>query len=141
MTCIDLRDRFGAKYKIDRDPAYQAQYGRRVVDPWYDLIVCRHGVIFPQGGQLLAASTTKNGPIANQLRSADFCRVVQDGDDGVTVVFDVEQFSKVAAVMRPRRAKRSTGAELTILQAGRRKLARKPLGKAPKSTQETPLGC
>ena len=140
MTCIDLRERFGRKYKIGRDQAYYAQYGRRarVHDPWYDLVLCRHGEIFPWGGRLLAASTTKNGPVANRLRAAGFCRVVQDGDDGVTAVFDLNDFPKVAAIMRPRH-RRTAPPALQELNEVRRQMAQKPHTGAQESERESLL--
>ncbi len=49
---INLRERFECRYKINHDPAYYSEYGRRarVDDPWLQIIPCHHGEIFPWGG-------------------------------------------------------------------------------------------
>ena len=101
---INLRERFECRYKINHDPAYYSEYGRRarVDDPWLQIIPCHHGEIFPWGGDLLAASTSRRGAIANRLSELDCCEVKQDGSDGVTVTFHIDDFRKVADLIRPR---------------------------------------
>jgi hypothetical protein len=44
--------------------------------------------------------------VAKRLKALPYCRVVQDGDDGANVVFPVDRFEEVAAIMRPRRRRR-----------------------------------
>jgi len=51
----------------------------------------------------LAACTRTAGPVAMRLRSLPFAEVAQDGADGVNVVFPVDRFDEVAAIMKPRR--------------------------------------
>jgi hypothetical protein len=99
MDCIDL-NQFGDKYKLSLDPAAKP----RNKDPWLITMLCRHGEIYPFGGNLLAASTNTRGPVANQL--AKLGRIHQDGDDGITVVFDVADFDAVAKVMKPKRRRK-----------------------------------
>ena len=46
-TCVDLKERFGERFKIGRDPSYFAEYGENAItrDPWYDVILCQGGEI------------------------------------------------------------------------------------------------
>ena len=82
--CIDLQKMFGRKYRIDRDPAYFAEYGANAHtrDRWYWRILCKHGHIYPHGGETLAASTIRRGAIANRLAATPGVQLVQDGSDG-----------------------------------------------------------
>ncbi len=129
---IDLRDVFGHRYKLGKDPAYFAEYGNRsrVHDPWYLVIRCRYGEIFPWGGDRLAASTFSNGSVAMRLRRLACCEIQQDGDDGVTVSFHVEACNAVAKIIRPRKAKKPTANELQALDRGRRKFGQTPVGES-----------
>ena len=69
MSPIDLKTRFGKRYRITHDQAHAAEYGEgsRVHDPWLLTIPCRHGHIYPHGGELLGASTDRRGSIARRL--------------------------------------------------------------------------
>ena len=111
-NCIDLKKRFGDRYQIHQEESYQAERGNngRVDDPWLWIIPCRHGHIYPDGNGL-AASTNHPGRIANQLKKLPGTRVVQDADDGINVVFDLDYFDQVAAVMKPKRKKRLSPAQ------------------------------
>ncbi len=108
--CIDLEQQFGHRFRVEYGPSYYAQYGERarVNDPWLKIIPCRNGHIYPHGGKLLAASTNNRGPVAKRLMALPCTTVWQDGDDGVTVLFDVADFDKVAALMHPRRRRTAT---------------------------------
>lgn len=103
MNCIDLKDKYGHKYRVEHDESYRAERGR---DPWLLIIPCRHGHIYPYGGDLLGAATNCRGPVANRLKALPGVQVVQDGDDGINVTFRLEQFDVVAAVLKPRRRRR-----------------------------------
>jgi len=99
LTYIDLDAIFGRRFRVCYEKSYRAERGEdgRRRDPWLLTIPCRHGHIYPHGGQDLAASTTHRGPIAGRLAALPCVRVVQDGDDGVNVVFNVADFDQVAA--------------------------------------------
>jgi hypothetical protein len=110
VTPIDLKARFGKRYRITLDPAHAAEYGEgsRKDDPWLITIHCRYGHIYPYGGELLGASTERRGPVARRLADLSCVRVVQDGDDGVNVVFHVDDFNTVARNLKPRRRRQLT---------------------------------
>jgi hypothetical protein len=104
-VCIDLEERFGRRYRIEDEESCRAQYGRRaeVNDPWLKVILCRGGHIYPWGASTLAAATDRPGRAARKLAALPTVSLVQDGSDGVTVLFDVADFATVAKIMRPRR--------------------------------------
>lgn len=118
ITPIDLRAEFGHRWRIGLDEAAAGRWK----DPWYFLILCRYGVIVPWGGDRLGASTAsahRVGPIAKRLLRLPNVEAVHDGDDGATVVFHRRDLRAVAALLKPRRARRPNPAQLVALQHGR----------------------
>lgn len=91
MKCIDLQKRYGDRYRIARDPSA----GSRNRDAWLWTIPCKHGEIYPYGGEHLAAMVTATR-VANQMRRWSELEVIQDADDAVAFRFNVEHFEKVA---------------------------------------------
>ena len=63
--CVNLAKRFGDFYRIDFDPAHKSR--RRNPDPWYMLIPCRRGHIYPHGDQLLGFASNSRGPLIKKL--------------------------------------------------------------------------
>ena len=51
----------------------------------------------------LVAYTRMAGRVVQRLKALPFARVHQDGTDGANVVFPVDRFDEVAAIMKPRR--------------------------------------
>jgi hypothetical protein len=118
--CIDLSARFAHRYQIQNEESYQAERGGdgRLCDPWLLTIPCRFGHIYPHGGNYLAASTFLRGPVAGRLAALPCVCLVRDGDDGINVVFHVDDFDTVAAIMKPKRRRRLT-AEQRVEQVER----------------------
>jgi hypothetical protein len=135
-TCINLKERFGKQYRVVCEDSYYAQYGprARTVDSWLMVMPCRHGHIFPHGGDLLAASTDKAGGVARRLKALAGVTVHQDGDDGATVLFPVEMFNQVAALMKPRRRR------VVNLTEEQRAELRERLRRAREGWQSVPQG-
>jgi hypothetical protein len=107
MECIDLRHLFGADYKISWDEAYDAKGKHRdSLDPWYALIPCRFGVIYPHGGNRLAVEVDRHPKATKLLLALPGLTPTQSGDDEMTFVFEVGLFAQVAAVVQPRRRRR-----------------------------------
>lgn len=104
MNCINLNETF-PKYQIDYDPAH-----KRGDDPWLQIIPCRYGHIYPQGGKRLAVAT--NGrKIGMKIAKLAGVEVLQDGDDGMNIAFPVTTFPAVAAIVSPRRRRKPTPKE------------------------------
>lgn len=105
MDCINLKKRFGKRYRIAHDEAYQAEASafRSAEEVWLQIIPCQNGHICPWGGDNLAACTRNSRYIAERLRRMPFVTIAQDGSDGVNAVFHVDLFEEVAAIMKPRR--------------------------------------
>jgi len=108
--CIDLKEHFGNRYKVTHEESYQAESGEsgRLHDPWLLKIPCTNGHIYPHGSDFLAASTNHRRRVAKRLAALPGVEVRQDGDDGINVVFHVDDFEEVAAIMHPRRKRRLT---------------------------------
>jgi hypothetical protein len=110
-TCINLRERFGRRYKIGWDTAYDPKHRPKdKLDPWMMLILCQRGEIYPYGGDLLAVDIDGRPVTARRLAKPGL-RLVQDGDNEKTFVFPVEQFAQVAKIVKPRRCRQVSDAE------------------------------
>jgi hypothetical protein len=107
-VCIDLKERFGRRYRVEYEESYYAEYGPNVHthDPWYMILPCQKGHIFPHGDNLLGVATNSRGPVVKRLQAIRGLRILQDGDDGINAVFLVDVFEDVAKVMNPRRRRR-----------------------------------
>jgi len=134
MRCINLRERFGRRYRI----AIEEGHRRRNPDPWSLLIVCRYGEIYPFGGDRLAASVAGHRGVAARLRRLLHVKIEQDGDYGeLTASFDARHFSEVARIMRPRRRRQVSESQKAEL-AARLKAVRPTDGRAV--AQGGPIG-
>lgn len=118
-TCINLRERFGGKYRLKRDQAYYAEHGPhgRAEEPWLWVVLGRFADLFPWGGQSLGISTHGRGARANQLKALPYVTVVQVAEDGFTLRFDIEHFAEVAKLAGLRRKRRLSDA---LLAGGRK---------------------
>jgi hypothetical protein len=100
---VNLRQRFGDRYRIGFDPAYdQRNVPRDKLDPWAMTIPCRSGLIYPFGGTALAVEVDGHPGLARRLATLPGVRLHQDGDCEKTFVFDAADFDAVAAIVRPR---------------------------------------
>src|SRR4051794_23742472 len=120
-TCIDLRERFGDRFRITYDAAYDAK-GRHHRDPWYALIPCRGNVtIYPFGWDLLAVEVDRHPGLAKQLSTIPGVTLHQAGDHERTYLFPAHLFDQVAAIVKPRRRRKLTPEQR---QAAAERLAR-----------------
>lgn len=106
-TCIDLREQFGARYRITFERHYK-QWPRRDW-PWFARILCRHGFIAPFGGELLQAFTDRPR-IGRRLRSLPFILHAR-GDDETVILFHISHVAEVLAILQPRRRRPALGDE------------------------------
>jgi hypothetical protein len=111
MDCINLKKRFGDRFKVLYEEGYYAQHGETAwrEDPDLMIIPCKWGHLYPDGPETLAASVDGHPRIAVQIQKLKCCRVHQDGDNGeLTVLFDVADFDQVAKIMQPHRKRQWT---------------------------------
>lgn len=102
---IDLKQKYGAEYKIVWDDAAgitdQSTEDRR----WLPRIPAKYGHIYIHGEAMLGAHASGR-IIAGKLAALPGVRVHQRGDAEVNVVFTPDLFPAVAALLRPRRRRR-----------------------------------
>ena len=109
---VNLRERFGDRYRIVRDEAYEAELPefRRSDEVWLQQIPCKYGHIYPHSGTTLGAWSDR--PSRRRLLSELACCAVHlEGDHEISVLFDVSDFESVARVLQPRRRRRLTEAQ------------------------------
>ena len=111
--CINLKERFGEKLKVTYEESYEAERGPNAwaEDPWMMIIPCKHGHIYPHGGDTLIVETEGHFRIKAAMGRLDCCQVHQDGDDFGSFRFDVADMAKVAQVVKPYRKRQISDAE------------------------------
>jgi hypothetical protein len=123
--CPDLKALAAGKYRVKPEESYGGKRSRSA-DPWLLTVPCRYGHVFAFGAGLLGASTDRRARIARRLTALPGCRVHQDGDDGLTVVFPEAMFEAVALLLQARRRRRWSEAQRARAMADGRLLAAKP---------------
>lgn len=103
VDCINLKERFGEKYRISWDE-HHVHGG--TPDPWTMMVPCKHGHIYPNGDDELGFASDKRGGIARKLASQPFAHIAQDGDDGMNITFDVKHWEQVVKIVKPRLRRR-----------------------------------
>ena len=112
MECINLQERFGKRYRITFDPAYNPKHvPRDKLDPWTMQGPCERGVVYPHGGDVLVAEVEGRRVTANRLRQLDCTTTYQEGDSFLAVTFHAADFDEVAAIVKPRRRRQVSDAE------------------------------
>ena len=122
VPVVNIRERYSDRYKIQHEESFHALHPKPTGDEELALLIlpCKHGHIFPWGGERLAASTDHSGKIANELRALAKVSIEQDGSDGVTVSFDVNDFEAVAEIMKPKRQRRlSEESRAALIESGK----------------------
>lgn len=99
MDCINLKKKFGKKYRISWDESRQG----REDDPWLQQIAAQRGHFYPQGGNLLGFATNSRGPTTNTMSRLPGVVIAQEADDGMNLIFPLEAFEAVAKLAKPRR--------------------------------------
>ena len=131
VSCVDLKEKFGDKYRITKDESHGAEYGKNAWthDRWLLQIRCRVGHLYPHGASTLAVSLDGHPVIAKRLARMKCCRVHQSGDDGTTLLFDLADFQQVAEIVKPHRLPRLS--ESQRADQRERMLAMRALGQTP----------
>jgi hypothetical protein len=136
---VNLNSRFGDRYRIAYGPAHTG----RAVEPWLQIIPCRHGHIYVHGRDTLGFASNNRGPIANRVASLPFVTLTQDADDGLNMVFHVRHFDAVAEIVLPRTRRKPMSPENKAKAVERlAKFAFSPAQKSPENERQgvqTPL--
>jgi hypothetical protein len=111
MKPIDLKAKFGRKWQVSLDESASGCWA----DPWNYIIPCRHGHLYPAGGDYLGAATNRSGAIVRELKAIDGVEVVADGSDGANVIFREKKLSAVQRVMKPLEVRRLSPAQRAAL--------------------------
>lgn len=98
IPIIDLKNRYGKKYKIRFDKS-----AADMPDPdlMYQIIPCRYGEIYAYDHEYLAAMANSMR-IANEMRSWPELEIILDAGDAVIFKFHVDHFDKVAQKIKAR---------------------------------------
>ncbi len=140
-TCINLKERFGDRFKVEYEESYFAERSKRTVeDPWLMILLCQHGHVYPHGGEILVASTDRRGSIAKRLAKLDCVTVLQDAADGINAAFHVSSFDRVAEIMRPRKARRLSPEQRARLAEAGRNFRFSAGAQAPENGPESHVG-
>jgi hypothetical protein len=118
MEPVNLRERFGKRYRIGFDPSRSSAWDH---DLWMMTVRCRYGEIYPHGETTLAVDVEGHGKIAAQLAALPCVTVHRPH----TFLFDVEDFDKVAAIVAPRRRRQLTQEQRERLSETGREALRK----------------
>ena len=138
-SCINLQERFGQRYRIgwEADGTTRGQWPE-ADRPWLREIRCkRRGVIYPQGGEILAAMTPRTR-VAARLRALP-CILSVRGALETIVTFHVDHADAVFEIMQPykrRKVSASTFANLAKAQEAQKARTRDAITE-PESTNAT----
>ena len=103
-TCINLTERFGDRYRIAFDPAYDPKFRPRdKLDPWSMVIPCQRGEIYPYGEETLVVEVEGRPIIRKRLNALDCTVTHQEGDNFGAFRFHVNHFDAVAKIVLPRK--------------------------------------
>lgn len=122
LNPIDLKTLAAGRFKLASDEAALTEPGGKK-DPWYQVIPCRHGQIYPYSDSLLAIHSKGSG-IRRRLQAIDGLTIRNWSDDGEAIfLFPPALMDRVAEIVKPRRRKRlSEGHKARLIEAVTRAL-------------------
>jgi hypothetical protein len=103
VTCIDLREKLGHRYRISHDPAAKFEPDG-MNDPHYYVLPCKFGEIYPRGADQLALHCM-GSKIRIKIKRAfpDIQVVGWTDDDEAVFVFPLSRFPEIAKLVKPKR--------------------------------------
>lgn len=128
-NCINLRERFGKRYRITRDESG----GKASRDPWYWIIPGKYGEIYAHGDDFLQVMVT-SVRVANDMRGWPELTLHQDAEDAVTFIFRVGNLEKVATRIKARKRRQVSAEHMKNIGAATAYRA----GKAPEDRPSRP---
>src|SRR5690242_17262948 len=123
-TCIDLREWCKAhRYRWHFEESYLAEKPENRGDGrWYVEVLCKHGLIYPHGGNTLLAYANRG--VKRHIAGLGLEHHQTDGDNEV-FRFPAERLDEVAAILKPKRlggSAKLTAEQLANLREGRNRL-------------------
>lgn len=94
---VNLKEQFGERFKITYD------LGMRH-DPWMMQIPCKKGIIYSHGRDTLGLECKTH--TARQVLLISGIKIHQQGDSEWTLLFSIEQFEQVAAIVEPKKRRK-----------------------------------
>jgi hypothetical protein len=132
-TCVDLQARFGRRYRVSFEASGVTRSQWPEADrAWLLEIRCRRGVVYSQGGDVLAAVTDRP-LIGRRLRRLP-CILSVRGDIETIVTFHVDDAPAVFAQLHPYRRRQVSTAERQRLAALSARHGFRKHGAAPRIT-------
>lgn len=122
--CVDLREWAKAnRYRFRLEESYKAETDSHVRGDgrWLVEILCRYGLIYPAGGEMLLAYATRG--VKRHIAALGATHHQSDGDSEV-FKFHVQHLDAVAAILQPRTRRPGrtlTPEHLRALQEGRKR--------------------
>lgn len=102
MNPIDLRTLAAGRFRLGLDEAALIEPGGKK-DPWYQVIPCRYGQIYPYSNTLLAVHSEGQG-VRKKLAEISGLILQNWSDDGEAIfLFAPGLFDRVAEIVKPRR--------------------------------------
>ena len=115
-TCINLQERFGRRYRVGWEANGATRYQWPEAErAWLMELRCRHGLIYPKGGKVLQATTTRQR-IGAKLRALP-CVLTARGDVEVVITFHVDDVPAVFRLLQPYRRRQVSAAQRERLRA------------------------
>jgi hypothetical protein len=134
LNPINLKTLAAGRFRITLDEVALIEPGGKK-DPWYLVIPCRHGQIYPYSDTPLAIHSKGSG-IRRKLQAIDGLTVRNWSDDGEAIfLFGSALFDRVAEIVKPKRKRRlSDSHKAKLIEAGSKALKayQKSIVNAPK---------
>jgi hypothetical protein len=137
MNPIDLKTLAAGRFRLFYDEAALIEQGGKK-DPWYQVIPCRYGQIYPYSDTLLAIHSKGSG-IRRKLQAIDGLKLHNWSDDGEAIfLFAPGLFDQVAEIVKPKRKRRlSASHKANLIESGTKALKayQKSIVNAPKQAK------
>jgi hypothetical protein len=126
MGCVDLRpwaERNRYRFRLEESFGAESDGHVKGDGRWYVEVLCRYGLIYPKGGDILLAYATSG--VKRHLAAMGLEHHQHDGNNEVFRV-PVGRLDEVAAILKPRRRRppvAMTPERLAALRKGRERIA------------------
>jgi hypothetical protein len=122
LNPIDLKTLAAGRFRLFYDEAALIEQGGKK-DPWYRVIPCRYGQIYPYSDTLLAIHSKGTG-VRQKLQAIEGLTVRNWADDGEAIfLFAPALFDRVTEIAKPKRKRKlSDSHKAKLIEAGSKAL-------------------